>query len=243
MSAYHIAAHDISTQPSLEVSVARATRWLTFATIALVACGLLSVYANYVLGHDWVFGLVRKFDLDREMNVPSWFSSALLFLAALLLMCVGGLTRREGDRFSRHWTILGWTFLLLSLDETAGLHGLLSQPLRRSLDLSGMLHYAWVVPVGLAVLAFAAAYLRFLWNLPPRIRLHIAAAGIIYVSGALGGELVEGILTTTRGIDLVFALSTVVEETLEMAGLLVFVQALLRFIALRWGGVRMAVQA
>jgi hypothetical protein len=100
-----------------------------------------------------------------------------------------------------------------------------------------------VVPVGNAAIPFGIGYLRFLWNQPARTRLLIAAAGAIYVGGALGGELVEGVLSTTRGIDLVFAVATTVEESLEMIGVLVFIYALLQVIASRWGGVRVRVGA
>jgi hypothetical protein len=209
----------------------------------LALAGLGVVVAKYGFRHDYLLGLARKFDLDREMNVPTWFSSALLLLAAVLLIAIGAMARREHDGYARHWLVLGCTFLLLSLDETAGLHGLLSAPVRRALGLHGAFYFAWVVPIGIAVCAFALAYLRFVWHLPRSTRRLVVASAIVYVAGALGGELVEGFYFDAAGETLTFALVTVVEETLEMAGAILFIYTLLRYIASRWSDVRISVGA
>ena len=83
------------------------------------AAGSAVVYLKLVLGHDTVFGLVRKFDLDTELNVPTWFSVLLLLLAAAALGYIGVRAKHEGDRFAGHWRGLAWIFLFMSLDETA----------------------------------------------------------------------------------------------------------------------------
>jgi len=35
---------------------------------------------DWVTGHESLFGLTRLFALDNEVNIPTWFSSILLFL-------------------------------------------------------------------------------------------------------------------------------------------------------------------
>jgi hypothetical protein len=230
-----------SLTPSTAVlPVGLVVRVLAAATASLVVLGTAVLYPKHILGHDYVYGFVPKFDLDGEINVPTWFSSALLLLAGLLLLHIAATTRREQDRWARHWAFLAWIFVLLSADETGGLHGLLSGPLRGALHLSGALYHAWVLPVGAAVAFLGVAYLRFLSNLPERSRRLFILSGIVYVVGAIGFELPEGMYRTAVGanVTVAYGFLTVFEETFEMIGIVVFIYALLDFIERRWGGVR-----
>jgi len=215
-------------------------RLLAAATVLLVVLGTIVLVPKYLFGHDYVFGFVPKFDLDGEINVPTWFSSTLLLVAGLLLLYIGAASRREADPWARHWTFLAWVFLLLSADETSGLHGLLSGPLRSAFRLSGALYHAWVLPVGAAVVMLGLAYLRFVSHLPHATRRLIVAAGVIYVVGAIGFELPEGMYRTAVGqnVTIAYGFLTVLEETFEMAGVVLFIYALLRFIERRWGAIR-----
>jgi hypothetical protein len=217
-------------------------RLLAGGTAALVLLGTLVLYPKYVLGHDHVFGFVPKFDLDGEINVPTWFSSTLLFLAGLLLLYIAAASRRERDRWARHWFVLGWIFLLLSADETSGLHGLLSGPLRGAFQLSGAFYHAWVLPVGAGVAVLGVAYLRFLRSLPASTRRLMIVSGIVYVVGAIGFELPEGMYRTAFGanVTVVYGFLTVFEETFEMIGIVLFIYTLMDFVERRWGGVRIS---
>jgi len=54
-------------------------------------------------------------------------------------------------------------------------------------------------------------------------------AAVVYVAGAAGMEVVEALLDRLWG-SLSFSLLTIVEETLEMAGLVIFIHALLSYL-------------
>ena len=231
-----VARPRLVSQPA--ASPRRIALLLALVTAALVAAGSAVVYLKLVLGHDTVFGLVRKFDLDTELNVPTWFSVLLLLLAAAALGYIGVRAKHEGDRFAGHWRGLAWIFLFMSLDETAGLHGLMTRPVRQALHLGGALYYAWVVPAIIALAVFGVVYLKFVWNLPRPTRGLMILSGAVYVAGALGGELVEGAHQAAHGIDLAFVWMTVAEEALEMSGVVLFIYTLLAYIAARWGEVR-----
>jgi len=227
-----------TTSPVL--SIRQVSGLLAGATAFLVLLGTIVIVPKYMFGHDYVYGFVPKFDLDGEINVPTWFSSTLLLLAGLLLFYIGAASRREHDQWARHWSFLAWVFVLLSADETGGLHGLLSDPLRSAFHLSGAFYHAWVLPVGAAVVAIGLAYLRFLRNLPAGTRRLLILSGIVYVVGAIGFELPEGIYRTAFGanVTVVYGVLTVLEETFEMVGIVLFIYALLDFVEGRWGGVR-----
>jgi hypothetical protein len=81
---------------------------------------------------------------------------------------------------------------------------------------------------GIFVLIFVAAYLRFLRNLPARMRTLLLLAGGLYVGGALGFEILSGMHAVKHGQEnAVFAILVTIEETLEMLGVAVFIYALL----------------
>jgi hypothetical protein len=79
-----------------------------------------------------------------------------------------------------------------------------------------------------AALLAAFAYLRFLLALPFRIGAIFAVAGALYLGGAVGMEIAAG--GAAGGTKAGLLLGTL-EETLEMAGLILFGYALLRFLA------------
>ena len=226
------------TGPTLAVRTV--IRTLAACVAFLAIAGAVVMYVKLGLGHDSVYGLVRRFDLDAEMNIPTWFSSGLLLISAGLYGYIALRAWAEGDRFRRHWRGLALIFLVMSIDETAGLHGLMTKPLRTSLHLTGIFYYSWVLPVMVGLALFLISYARFIWHLPSHTRKWMVLSGIVYVSGALGGELAEGAYKSAVGIDVIFGTLTVIEETLEMAGATMLIYTLLTYIAARWGELRLA---
>lgn len=217
-------------------------RILFMIAAALTAAGIMVVVLKHYVGHDFIHGLGPKFDLDAENSVPSWFSSALLLLSALLLSAMavsqGGFRTMAG----RFHGVLAMIFVLLSLDEAASFHEALSKPLREAMRLDGIFYYAWVVPGSLFVLAIAVWSVRALQNLPRQVRLGYLLAGGVYCSGALGLEFVESWYHWTRGQrDVWFACMAVIEESLEMIGVILFLRALLRGFANQFGSLRIEV--
>src|SRR5205807_793123 len=67
------------------------------------------------------------FDLDGEAHIPAWFSSAQLLTIALSLWTANRF-RRSTELLPSRWflNLLASGFLLLSLDETAQVHGTLT---------------------------------------------------------------------------------------------------------------------
>ena len=70
--------------------------------------------------------------------------------------------------------------------------------------------------------------MRFLWHLPRRWKGWFAAAGAIYVGGAVGVELLGGLYASQYDVaTFAYALITTVEEGLEMLGVVLFLYAIL----------------
>jgi hypothetical protein len=216
---------------AISVRPARVAGVLALVTAGLGAAHTALVYAHNGLGVD-VERVLTVFDLSQEKNVPTLFSSAMLLSSAGLLAVVGCVQKRAGGAFTRHWTALAFIFLFLSLDELARVHERLILPLRHAFHFSGVLHYAWVLPYGMAVGVFALAYARFVLALPRTTRRLFLSAAFLYVGGALGVEAIEGPVVEAHGEHHPFFLTlSTAEELLEMTGLVVFVYGLLSHIA------------
>jgi hypothetical protein len=173
------------------------------------------------------------FALDAEGNFPTWFSSALLLGAAAVLAIVAVTAAARSDRWTRHWFGLALVFVALSADETASFHERVGSWLRDRLDLSGVLHYAGIVPALAMFVAVAAIYVAFFRALPRRLQGGILLAAVLYVGGAAGVEAMTGWWVdrhndeATTGVELV----STVEENLEMAGVIVLSSLLLSELA------------
>lgn len=82
------------------------------------------------------------------------------------------------------------------------------------------------------VLIFVLAYLGFLTHLPTKTRRLFFFAGTLYITGALGVELISGYYADSYGMqNLTYATLTAIEESLEMFGVIVFIYTLLLFIS------------
>ncbi len=201
--------------------------FLGILIVCLIMANMVGIVSKYYFGDS----RIALFDLDREENVPTLYSSSTLLLCAGLLAVIATARKRQGRGDYLYWAGLAVVFLFLSIDETAGLHERLIKPLRSALHTSGILFYAWVIPYGIFLIAMMLIYLRFLFSLAVRFRYLIIFAGILYVAGALGGELIGGYWVELHGVEnITYALITTCEESLEMAGVLVFIYALMSYI-------------
>ena len=208
----------------------KVSRLLGAAAVLLVMASSAGQLITYWSGHPEVYGLVHLFFLGDEGNVPTYFSAVILLLGALLLAVIAVLKGQSGDRYRRYWAALSFVFVYMSVDEAAQVHELMSRPVEELLGQSpgGIFSYAWVIP-GLAIMCLVALlFLRFVLHLPPKIRWMAIAAGAMFFGGAIGFELIEGRFDALYGhTNLAFSLITTVEETLEMAAVILWDHALL----------------
>jgi hypothetical protein len=154
-------------------------------------------------------------------------------LAGALSALIALLRSRESPSYVGHWIVAAVVLIYVSADEMLAIHEFLIDPMRSLLDVGGgIFYFAWIVPGAVAVIAFGAAYLRFLTHLPEPTRKLLVIAGALYLSGALGMEAVNGAYASAHGQDtLGYMLLTDLEEILEMSGLLVLVYALLSYLS------------
>jgi hypothetical protein len=193
------------------------------AIVVLNAFNAVAVFLYYERHHHGG-RFFAMFSLDREANVPSWFSSALLLVGAAVVALVALDALARNARWARHWAGLSLVFVVLSLDETAEIHERIGSWLRAHLDLHGPLHYAGIIPALALALVVGVAYLQFLVALPMRIRLGVLASAAVYITGAAGVEAVSGWLAEEHGSTSTgLLLLSTLEENLEMIGATLFI--------------------
>ncbi|MEG4629982.1 hypothetical protein QUB56_10240 [Microcoleus sp. AR_TQ3_B6] len=182
--------------------------------------------------------LVAVFNLNEEMNIPTFYSCLALLFSAILLGTIAYAKNLDSSPYKQHWKILSFIFLYLSLDEVCQLHERLTEPMRSLVNGTGFLFYTWVVPVGFIVVIFLLSYTKFLFHLPVSTRKLFVAACAIYIAGSIGAEVVGGYLASTTGSNpLLYAIAATLEESLEMLGIVVFIHALISYIKTYVGGV------
>ena len=202
--------------------------WLGAAIAVLAVASFAGQVSKFYFGHPTVFGLVPFFYLDLESNLPTWYQTVNLLFAALLLAAVGFRIRRTGERFAAHWFGLATILLFLSLDEMAMVHERAIEPIQRLTGRpTGIWAPTWVFVGIVMVVAVGLFFLRFFLHLQRAMQLRLMAAGALFVFGSVGLEMVAAGIGGDKET-FAYVLLTHAEEVLEMVGLLLLIDALLR---------------
>ena len=206
-------------------------------TRRLVQISLVLAIASYSMqlfvrttGHDFLFGLARALDVDQEQSLSTWFQVLVLAFCGAALWACG--SHETSQRRKRDWRV--WAVILagMSMDEQVGLHERMRVPLQLLGSFHAFQHYSWVVfGLPVAVLAMLVAG-RFVFELPPDVRIRFLGATAVYLIGAIGLEVAAGawmVMGLPR--DAVYAILPTTEELLEMLGMIALLDATLRVIA------------
>ncbi|RDV24235.1 hypothetical protein DXV75_14550 [Alteromonas aestuariivivens] len=202
--------------------------------ITIIGLLLLANIAGIVIEHMLHIGaldhLVKLFNFNTESNVPTLFSSFMLIVCSIVL-CFITVGSKKSNAAYLPWLGLSLIFLYLSIDEIYSIHERFTGLARMYFEPKGILYYTWVVPYALLLLIFVFTYSKFLLNLPRKIMGLFIFSGFIFVSGALGFELLGGKQHDSMGKDnLLYSLFYTCEELLEMLGVAVFLYSLLLYI-------------
>ena len=219
----------------LYIAPKKVFRGLLAAALGLTLLNLAGQWLKFfVLAPDSsraALRLVELFDLNGEGNIPAWWAASTLLGCASLLAVTAAAKRRERDPWARHWGWLSLVLLLLSMDETIQVHEKVGLFLQGRLGTEGALRFAWVIPALILVALVGALLVRFLGHLPAATRRQWVLAGVLFVGGAVGMEVLEGRVYETAGWDSpLMALLTTVEELCEMLGVAVFAHSLLAYL-------------
>lgn len=199
--------------------------------LAGIAVGLVLLHVGGLVVGPWSWQAERTFRLSGEANVPTWASSLLWALAALAAVGCG--QRSSVERHQRTWRLAALGLLFLSCDEVAMLHEELGRVVERllktSLALSPSVWIPWSVTLGPLMVVGAAwiwRRLRECLSDSPAARRRIQAGLLVFLTGAIGLELIEKLLLADW-LEWARRVEVVIEESCEMFGGLAILSGLL----------------
>ena len=265
---YKTDRHDTARASDAEISASKlgendqAHQFIILAKpTALILLGVTAVFQSFSLAVTFypgdllrTVGLFHFFNVNLEGNLPTLFSSYLLLTAAILalLQAIDSSSKRRKDR--SFWLLLACLTLFMAVDEASRFHEmfisiqLIAHKLGWEGSNNGVFYYSWVIvgiPVVLVIFTYGASLIR---QLPKNTAAWIAVAGFTYVAGALGGEMLGGIMqeaianqehiTNGASPDL-YRVVYHVEESLEMLGAILLIFATLKHsngLTVRFGG-------
>lgn len=231
--------------PSAPPLVLRLSPAVVARALGMVALLLLVAHAGVVVAlyfqRPTVKGLVSLFDVERELNMPSFFSTLILLIAAGLTALIYALERRLHAARTVMWAVLAGGFLYMAFDEAFSVHDKYWGPFARSLlsgvDFGGFLLFAWVA-IGIPLVAvLGLLFLPFLRSLPSIVRRRFVIAAAVFLSGAIALEMVSANWAATVGSVVGYKLIAGVEEAFEMAGIIIFIWAAMHHLADRYGSI------
>ena len=201
--------------------------------IGVAAAHTLVHLVPYLFGisSDKMFDLQRFCDMGEEANMPTYVSTFNLLLAGGLLALIAHYESSRQRKPDWHWWGLAIGFVLMSFDEAAMIHeGLVGATLTRYFGHGqGIMYYTWYklyIPI---VILIGLLYVPFLLRLPLRYSLRLLLAGVLFLSGAIGFEMLESYLVShgLRGR----SVSRLFEETGEMLGVVLAIHVFSLYLA------------
>ncbi len=189
--------------------------------IALEICMVIL----YLLDHHFhTFGKAHSiFDLDGELTLPSWFSSAQLFLIGILFLLQNFRYPLPKNVSLNFLSFVGIGFIFLSLDETVMIHEKINWAFK---------HFDWLPRFkrghGLWISIYATAALTFLimwrkkilgiWQFYPKQLVLFTLGFLMMLTGAVGLEVIGYQYLRVGELRYLYIFEVALEELLEMMG-------------------------
>ncbi len=219
------------------------------AAIALVLA-IVGAFANIVIYQiadspdSNLAKVMHRLDLGYEPSLPAWFSSLVLFFNASVLLLISRAKQLRAEPYFAHWLGLGIIFVGLSIDESVMIHEMVDTVLSSMLQTTGFLLFPWVIAGSAFALTVLVAYSKFLLRLPRRFAYLFITSGALFVGGAVGMELLAGAVIDAAGVASIYhTIVQTIEESLEMAGSILFLYSLTEYWTVTYGPVRITAEA
>jgi len=214
---------------NIPVTPIRVLRTLIKIIAGLVFCGLLTHLLFHYLKSLLIAELSYIFNLDEEHNIPAVYSFFQLLAACFLLAIIARHASQAKHKLRAYWWLMALLFFYISFDELESFHERASLWIHLHFHTTGFFYFAWVIPTIFILLVLGLILLRFLRYLPADSRKRFLIAGTVYITGAVGGDVVAGqyISIHGNGLGWPYVVEYHVEETMEMLAIAYFIYALL----------------
>lgn len=207
--------------------------FLAKAVAFVVICHAItvSIEPSFVFSEVAYEGIYKFFNMGAESNLPTFVSTLNLIIASLLsgLVAKSSIIRRNRSRY--YWWGITFGLFLMGLDESAMIHeSLVGETLKSFFNMkgSGIFYYGWYVFYIPIMAVLGGLYIPFLKRLPLRYSVLFSLSAVIYFGGAIGVEMLESYLAYKN---YALGLSVIIEETMEMLGIVILIYALLLYLS------------
>ncbi len=193
-------------------------RTLFFSLIGIVF--LLLLMHIFTENLSWIPS--RKFNLNAEANIPTWYSTILLSSVALISLGVYR-SKRDSRPFERYfWLGFCLIYFFFSLDECAQIHEIIDN----HTNIKWVTIYA---PFSGTFFAMCAYYFCIIRKDDKRLRYWIVGGLVVFAAGGMGFEMADYIGQRHNCVSPTLdQVETMCEEGLELLGTsMVFVGCLL----------------
>lgn len=217
---------------------------IIIAILSLMHITQLIIY--FYIGNPEIFDFIEPVDFDYESNFPSFYSSIAILFCATLLWVIGHHKQQNRFDYRYHWIGLAIIFTFLSMDEAIALHEDIGNLVEEQewFEAKGFLYFSWVVPYGLLLIVFSLSYLKFVFSLPRPIMVKFISAGILFITGAVGIEVISASEADLHGTKTIYySVLYTVEELCEMIAMVIFSYALLCYIEGDMGTIKFRVHS
>ena len=208
--------------------------WIGLIAVVLVLLHILRMHLFHKYDHlpksapdriRWY--LVSVFDLGEEESFGTYFSAVLLLFIGRIAWGHAKQLFRAREVWAIWWILLAAVFHILSLEEVVNLHTTLKEWFRRQdVPIEGNSMRGVLLWISLFV---SAAMVPFLWHVRGRFAAITAAAGALYLLGALGIDHWQGKVQHPEYEDRFMWVA--LEEALEMLAPVLFLHGLLAYLA------------
>ena len=196
--------------------------------------GEIGIYA-FDADKNWLL----PFNMDREFNIPTLFSSTIMLACAYILNEIKKVSEKLP---SKDWRLLSKIFIFLAIDEFFQIHEIFIIPDLRPY-LSPALGSTWVMPYTALVIYLGWRFSKFLRSLEKYTRQKFLQSAGIFLSGAIGMEMVGSYLVRAGIIRLHsiwYGSITGIEELLEILGLIMFLITLANYLIKKNGAIHIS---
>jgi hypothetical protein len=233
----------MKTLISLHPRLVTATLLKIVGTLLLAA--LFCLFLIFGLKLENGLGFVPLFDINGEYNIPALYSACAIWFSAALLFFIHKQEIKAGTPKAYYWRHFAYLFIFLGIDELASIHEIFGRfaPMIWERFPSLYISRKWIIPFTPVVLAMAVYFFRFFLLLSKQNKIRFAAAGVVFLSGAVGIEILGEWFANKYNMPRIFrGFSAIAEEGCEMIGIVLFIRGLLMHIQRFGDDARMDIQ-
>lgn len=196
----------------------------------LLLAGSFCLYLFFGLGLTNGLGFLPLFDLNGEYNIPAFYSATAIWFCAFLLSYTYKQEKKLGHKNANYWRHFSYLFIFLGVDELASIHEIFGRFAPMIWERFPWLQISrkWIIPFSPVLLAIAVYFFRFYLQLSQQNKRRFTVAGLVFLSGAVGIEIIGEWLAVKYNLPPIYrGISAVLEEGAEMIGIVLFIRSLL----------------